>query len=75
MIHKKVSFNGEVYWLHGSDDIFHYNLSPLDHYKENGELEANPFSDISYAIVVGDEILRFGDVIGHFKDLVEVKSE
>jgi hypothetical protein len=44
--HVKVRFRGETYWLH------HDVLAPLDHYSEDGDLLANPFRDISYAIIV-----------------------
>jgi len=73
MIHKKVKFNGEIYWLHGPYFGDSYNISPLDHYNENGELLANPSVDLSYAIMLNDEILRYGGVIGTASDLIDVE--
>lgn len=61
--HYKVKFKDELYWWHG------FNISPLDHYSDNGELLANPFRDISYAIVLNENIIRFEEVIGHINDL------
>jgi len=71
MIHKKVRFKGEIYWLSHTD--FGFNLSPLDHYDESGELLANPFRDISYAFVFNGKIMRFEKEIGTMADLEEVK--
>ena len=66
MRHKKVKFKGEEYWWH--DDL----LSPIDHYTDNGELLADPFTDISYAVIEGKNILRFHEKIGTIEDLIEV---
>ena len=56
MIHKKVKFKDEVYWLHSSSiNSSDYNLSPLDHYSDDGTLLADPFTALSYAVVYGDE--------------------
>lgn len=66
-MHRKVEFKGEIYW-HSNN-----NISPLDHYDEDGNLLADPFHDISYAVVVGDDIMRYGQVIGKVTDLIEVK--
>ena len=68
-IHRKVKFKGEEYWHHG------WNISPLEHYSENGELLANPFSDISYAVVEDGKIMRFGKAIGDISDLEEVNDK
>jgi hypothetical protein len=75
IIHKKVEFKNEIYWLHSSSlDEEWYNISPLDHYSENGELLANPFSDISFAIMSPEgQILRYGAIIGSKLDLKEVE--
>jgi hypothetical protein len=65
--HEKVRLNGETYWLHGDC------LSPLDHYDETGELLANPFRDVSYAIVLEDgSIMRYRHKIGTLEDLERV---
>lgn len=73
-VHKKVEFKGEVYWLHQAPlGTSEYNLSPLEHYTDDGKLIANPFIDVSYAIVVDGKILRHGQVIGTMADLKEVK--
>ena len=73
MIHKKVRFKGEEYWLHGKeferDNIY---LSPLSHFDENGELLANPFRDVSFAVIEDNDIVRYGDKIGELKDLEDV---
>jgi len=70
---KKVKFEGEIYWLAPSD-FAEFNLSPLEHYSEDGELLANPFHDVSYAIIEdGGKIMRYGEQIGHISELVEVK--
>ena len=71
MIHKKVKFKDEIYWLHTT--WYGFNLSPLEHYSESGELLANGFSDTSYAIAKPDgSIYRHGKVIGTVKDLIDV---
>lgn len=70
MIHKKVEFQGKVYWLHTG--YMGFNLSPLSHYDENGNLLNDGLT--SYAIVVNGEIFRFGEVIGKMEDLVEITS-
>lgn len=69
MIHKKVTFKGEKYWYHDCD--YGVNISPLNHYNENGDLLANPFEDISYAVIMlgSEDIMRFGQVIGTKADL------
>ena len=67
MIHKKVEFKGEVYWLHATS--FGFNLSPLDHYTDSGELIASEFHDVSYACIFGNEIVRLGQVIGTIDEL------
>lgn len=71
MIHKKVRFKGEIYWLHEVGGLG-YNLSPLEHYDDLGELLANPLREISYAVVQNGDILRYGTVIGRMEDLEEV---
>lgn len=63
MSHAKIKFKGEEYWLH--DDL----ISPLDHYDEGGDLIADPFTDISYAVVEGNNILRFHQVIGTMDEI------
>jgi hypothetical protein len=70
---KKVRFKGEEYWLAPSD-FAEFNLSPLEHFNESGEMLANPFHDISYAVVEnGGKIMRYGEQIGHISELEEVK--
>lgn len=72
MIHKRVSFRDEVYWYHDSDgDGFYIMLSPLDHYSDSGELLAE-LHDISFAVIEGDNIMQFGEVIGHVSELIDV---
>jgi hypothetical protein len=71
-IHKRVVFHGEVFWLHDDGDGDVAYLCPLDHYDETGELTANPFRDISYAIIDGDEIWRHREVIGSVSELRDV---
>jgi hypothetical protein len=67
---KRVRFKDEEYWLADGRPWSDYNLSPLDHYDEDGNLLANPFVAISYAIVEdGDKIMRFGEQIGTLADL------
>lgn len=75
MIHKKVRFKGEVYWLHEASHGLGYNLSPLEHYDDLGDLIVNPLTEISYAVVQGGDILRYGVVIGKMEDLEEILSE
>lgn len=67
VMHRKVKFKGEMYWQHEA------NISPLEHYSEDGELLANPFRDLSYAVVEGDNIMRFQEVIGKVSDLEPVE--
>lgn len=71
MIHKKVKFEGEIYWLHELEDGG-YNLSPLEHYTDSGELDCNPLVDISYAVIEGDVIFRYRERIGVLSDLEDV---
>jgi hypothetical protein len=71
MLHKRVIFHGDTYWLHADDGKTDMLISPLHHYSDTGELLANPFTDVSFAGVFGDEIRRFGKVIGHLSDLVD----
>lgn len=73
LVHRKVTFNGETYWLHSA--FGGYNLSPLNHYDDGGELLANPFSDISYAVIINNEIMRYGAVIGTIDDLKDVPDD
>lgn len=71
MLHKKILFQGNQYWLHESgycDGL----ISPLDHYSEDGELLADPFYAISFAIIEGDNIMQYGFPIGKLSDLIEV---
>lgn len=72
-IHKRVKFQGVEYWLHQSmvgDDWF--NLSPLEHYSQEGELIVDPVANISYAIVHEGDILRYGEVIGRESELEDI---
>ena len=70
MIHRRVYFQNEVYWLHGRDDEF-FNLSPLHHYTEDGKITMATLNEISYAIVVGDEIIRHNKIIGSKSELID----
>jgi hypothetical protein len=72
MTHKRVTFNGEEYWLHQSGSGFPILLSPLDHYSEDGELLVNPFTAVSYAIIEEDFVKRYGEVIGKASDVLDV---
>lgn len=74
MIHKKVLFKDTIYWYHDEQGIFPPMLSPLDHYDKQGDLEVNPLSAHSYAIIEGDNIMRFGSIIGNISDLVDLLS-
>jgi len=68
-------FKGEVYWLHKDDHAFHYNISPLNHYNDNGDLLAESFMDeISFAVMFGEDIMRFGEVIGTKSDLIDYRE-
>jgi hypothetical protein len=73
MIHKKVRFKDETYWLHEVVSGMGFNLSPLDHYNDSGELLVNPFTSLSFAVIVrGSNVIeRYGEVIGKFEDLVD----
>jgi len=71
-MHKRVSFKDKVYWLHGPTYGNVYNISPLNHYSEDGEVLADPFRDISFAILEGDKIMQFGHEIGTVSDLIDV---
>jgi hypothetical protein len=67
---KKIKFKGEIYWL--SESAFtDGNISPLNHYDENGNLAVS-FDDISYAIIEGNKIMRFGECIGDVSEIEEV---
>lgn len=72
MIHRKVKFKNQIYWHHniGIVDC----ISPLNHYSKDGKLLANSLDDISYAIIEGDNIVRFGHSIGKVFELKEVKE-
>ena len=74
MIHKKVLFKGEQFWLHNSETgVITKNLSPIHHYDDDGDLLIDAFEGISFAVVTGDgSIVRFCEVIGHESELVEV---
>jgi len=73
-IHKKVQFKEEIYWLHGPLIEGHYNISPLDHYSDDGDLLADPFHDLSFAILWDGNIMQFGEIIGKKSDLIEIKE-
>lgn len=72
VVHKRVIFKGETYWLHLVESGLFYNLSLLNHYNEEGQLLVDPFRAISYAIVINGQIKRFGEVIGYMGDLVAI---
>lgn len=77
LVHKKVVFNNNVYWLHELEDISKvnghtHNISPLNHYDENGELTDYASGDISYAIIQDDRIMRFSNQIGMIDDLIDL---
>lgn len=67
MIHIKVKFKNEIYWR--NDDC----ISPLDHFSEDGELLVDAFVDICYAYIFGNDIKRFGQIIGQVSELEEIK--
>jgi hypothetical protein len=71
MIHKRVEFRGEVYWLHDSEYCDGL-IAPLDHYDDSGELTADPLHDYSYAVIEGTSIMRFGNKIGDVSELKDV---
>jgi hypothetical protein len=71
---KKIKFRDEEYWLVPSD-FCEGNICPLDQFTEDGEMLANPFRDISYAIIEdGGKIMRFGQQIGTIKDIEEINE-
>lgn len=73
MIHKRVVFKGEEYWYHKDDNGFcEAMLSPIDHYDDSGNLLANPLSDCSYAVIEGNNIVRFQEKIGNISELEDV---
>ena len=73
MIHKRVTFQDEIYWLHDTNgNGLYVMLSPLDHYDEQGNLLVNPFTAISFAVIEDDRIMQFGSQIGTTKDLIDV---
>ena len=73
MIHKKIRFKGVEYWR---NDEFGYDLlSPLHHFSETGELLADVFHDISYAMIEGEDIVRYGECIGNINELEEVNDD
>ncbi len=67
--HCKVVFKGQTYWY--STCSMGANISPLDHYDEEGNLLAMPLIDISYAVILlgSDKIMRYGQIIGTVDDL------
>lgn len=73
-MHKRVTFHDETYWL--TDGYFSAvkQLCPLDHYDEQGNLLADPFTDICFAIVTEGKVIRFEQEIGNeseIKDVIE----
>jgi hypothetical protein len=74
MIHKKVKFRNEVYWLHRDWDYLPFmNLSPLEHYDEKGELQREFWNSISYAVVNrSGQIMRHNEVIGTIEEITKV---
>ena len=64
----RVRFKGEEYWL--IDDM----LAPIHHFSASGDLLANPFIDVSYAVIEGNNILRFHCCIGTRDDLETVTT-
>lgn len=75
LVHRKVEFQGTQYWLHQSMFMPFCNLSPINHYDAEGNVDEQMVIDggVSYAIVVGDKILRFEKVIGTLHDLKAVE--
>jgi hypothetical protein len=67
MIHKKVRFRGKEYWYH--QGFYSPLLSPLDHFDNNGNFLVDPFHSESFAIIEGDNIVRFGKDIGKISEL------
>jgi len=76
-IHKKVYFQNQIFWLHSTHcGMYEYNLSPLNHYDENGILNLEVGLDgISYAIIQEGIIIRYGKKIGVFADLIDVIND
>lgn len=74
-VHKKVEYKGEIYWLHSSEAYpgYVFNISPLEHYNEEGELQPSAFLTISFAILVGDNIMQDGHIIGNKFELKDVE--
>jgi hypothetical protein len=72
---KRVVFKGQVYWLVDGD-----KLSPLSHFNEAGEFQPGAYHDgfVSYAVIEGQSILRYHQVIGQVSDLqdvIDIKAE
>lgn len=61
--HVKITLNGEEYWLNE-----HHLISPLDHFNELGDFLAD-WGDISYAVIEGNKIMRYGRPIAAITDL------
>jgi hypothetical protein len=74
-IHKRVTFRGEMYWY--SRGQYGIQLAPIDHFDEEGNLLADPFDDVCFAIVMNGEIWRFGQKIGtesEIQDVIDVTN-
>lgn len=64
---KKVRFRGREFWLReNTNGTF---LCPLSHFSESGDLLADAFEDVSYAVIEDGRILRYHQVIGHESEL------
>ena len=63
---QKIELFGKKYWMVKSF-CGGFNISPISHFSEDGELLADPFKDLSYAITEGDYILRYHEIIGSVK--------
>jgi len=62
---KKIIFKGKEYWL--KDEFV---ISPLNHFNDDGTFNyKNVIKDnfTGFAIIQGDDIYRFGKVIGSLK--------
>jgi len=70
-----IKFKNELYWLHSSEISGCYNISPLNHYDNNGKLTANALIDLSYAILWNGNVMQFGKIIGKESDLEYINEQ
>lgn len=71
MIHKRVAYGSIELWYH-KDENENVILAPLEHYSADGQLLANPFLALAFAVIKEDgNIWRWGKVIGRESDLID----